>query len=212
MTETAVIIPQAVPAEAESPLLVVKALIDNLKALREQKAQLEADIEACSAELHTVAKSLMTQGVFTDGRYEMTYEMKERFAGIDIPKLAELHPDIYSQLYPHVTAFVALDILTGHFGGDKKAVQEMLRSVNPDLFDEKASINKGEVEAVLKQMPNKTAMMMQLKNENIIQTEMVAAGEPELHLAGFQAAKKIAAGKRAAARRLKAAEDEEDEE
>ena len=185
MTETAVILPPQTSAspEVKQQFELVKSLIDDIAQFRAEKDAISKKIDAALQELDTVAKSLSTRGIYSDGIHTLEYKMRRKPAKINVDRLKESYPLVYAEAYPHVKDNIAVDILEEHFGGDKKAVQEMLRSVNPDLFDKNIVVNKKDLEEAVSK---DTKLMAQMEVEGIIMTEMVPVGEPELHLIGYR--------------------------
>lgn len=175
---------------------VIDMITNDLIAPRQERAM------AIMEEAALIAKVIYTGKLEDpDGLYALSSTYKtRRTTKIDVEQLRIKHPEIYARAKPYVSDNVAMDILVAQ-RGSMDDVQDLLKGINPDVFEERAKIKKDDLERAINPPERE-----QLVSEGIIEDGFVTVGEPRLCSIGLA---KVFEDRKTKGRRKKPAEIEE---
>lgn len=194
---TKIINPTAV---CETPFQMLARLTAEADALEEERAELEERIKANNAERIMVAQKIYADKL-TDANLSLspTFKMRKQ-TKVNNAELRDNFPEIWKRSSPYVSDNAAMDILEAAHGGNMDEVQDILRTMSPELYAEKAKVKTTTLEKVIT-----ASERMELEQAGVLRVEYVPVGEARVMSAQFAAALKSQRQPKA----LKAAEEDD---
>jgi len=179
---TKIINPTAV---CETPFQMLARLTAEADALEEERAELEERIKANNAERIMVAQKIYADKL-TDANLSLspTFKMRKQ-TKVNNAELRDNFPEIWKRSSPYVSDNAAMDILEAAHGGNMDEVQDILRTMSPELYAEKAKVKTTTLEKVIT-----ASERMELEQAGVLRVEYVPVGEARVMSAQFAAALK----------------------